>query len=421
MSGAGDRAEAARLLARVTAQGVTTDQALGARSTSPLARELIMGSLRHYFSLTATVDRALHRPLKPADQDLRMLMVIGVYQLAYLRVPDHAAIHETVAACTLLGKAWARGLVNAVLRRAAREGPLAAGSEHPPWLEQALRESYPDADAIMAASNTQAPMAIRINTARIAPDAYLARLAATGIHSRPAAGGPGPETRVLLEPRPAESLPGYLEGLVAVQDAGAQFAARLLAPGPGERVLDACAAPGGKLFHLRERYPDAALTALERSAPRLAHLRSEAGRLGHEGVEIIEGDATGHDWWDGRSFHAVLLDAPCTGTGTLRRHPDVRVLRRAEDVPAMAELQHRLLSALWRVVEPGGTLLYCTCSILAAENDDVIARFIDGHADARPSPFELGTGRPTRYGWQLLPLEPDTDGFYYARMTRSGP
>ncbi len=423
---ADDRATAARLLHQVIARGRTTDQALADTNVSALTHEMVLGSLRHFFSLRALVRSALHRTLKGKDRILESLLIVGVYQLRHLRVPDHAAIFETVEACERLGRPWARGLVNAVLRRCASQPPSAGDSEHPPWLERALSREYADADAIMAADNERAPMTLRINLTRTTPAAYVAHLDGAGISSRPPsfpeaapALGLGPETRVLLEPRPARSLPGFSEGLVSVQDAGAQFAAILLGSAAGERVLDACAAPGGKLFHLLERSPQARATALERDDDRLARLCVEGRRLGHRNFTAVAADATALDWWNGEPFHRVLLDAPCSGTGTLRRHPDIKVLRQEADLPALAALQLRLLSNLWRVLAPGGTLLYCTCSMLAAENDAVVSRFLADRPDAATRPFELTTGRATRHGWQLLPTQTDTDGFYYARMTRA--
>ncbi|MFW6092386.1 MAG: 16S rRNA (cytosine(967)-C(5))-methyltransferase RsmB [Pseudomonadota bacterium] len=425
-----ERARAAHLLHQVTDRRRTTDQALADQTVSPLVQELLYGSLRHYFSLCAAVNQTLRHPLKAKDHDLAALMIVGAYQLRYMRVPDHAAIHETVGACRALRKPWARGLVNAVLRKlAAADPPPAAAddSDHPPWLARTLRREYADAPALLAADNTRAPMTLRINRARSTVADYLARLDRAGLGHRAAcataAGDPGlapaEETRVLEHPLPVAELPGYAEGLVSVQDAGAQFAALLLAPEPGDRLLDACAAPGGKLFHLLERVPKLRAAALEARPERLAQLREEGRRLGHDEVTYLHGDASVLDWWDGVPFQRILVDAPCSGTGTLRRHPDIKILRRAEDVDAFARLQQRLLENLWRVLEPGGTLLYCTCSILAAENDDVVAAFLHQREDAELSSFRLASGRPTRLGWQLLPIDPDTDGFYYARMNKA--
>ena len=387
------------------------------------------GSLRHYFSLTAAVNPWLRQPFRPKDLDVFHLLIVGAYQLHHTRIPDHAAISETVSACARLGKPWARGLVNAVLRRCQDERD--AGSEdvvsfeHPPWLDARLRDQYgPAAEALMLASNQRAPMTLRINTRRAAPAVYQARLAEAGLRGGPPSldgtgVGPGDQAWVLESPTPAAGLPGFEEGQVAVQDAGAQFAAALLDPQPGQRVLDACAAPGGKLFHLLERHPEVQVTAIEQNPERLEHMLTEARRLGHDGFSAAAGDATARDWWDGQRFARILLDAPCSGTGTLRRHPDIKVLRNEQDVARHRDLQARLLANLWHVLEPGGSLLYCTCSVLAEENDDVIGAFLARQADARIDPIRLASGSPRQYGWQLLPTNPHTDGFYYARLRKA--
>lgn len=423
---AAQRADAARLLERVTVRGQTTDQAFGSLpQVTPLVHELVLGSLRHWWSLSKLVDACVHKPLPVKDQDIRLLMVVGAYQLRHTRIPDHAAIHETVEACRVLRKPWACRLVNAVLRRCTRRSQLKneQSFETPGWLEQALRADYDDAEAIMLANLARAPMSVRINRLRIEPEAWVERASAAGISLRPAGHasadfGPGPETRTLVEPVPVRDLPGYAEGLVSVQDAGAQYAAWLLEPAPGDRVLDACAAPGGKLFHLMERQPNARYLGIDLSERRIAWVQHEAERLGHRGVALAIADATTTDWWDGEPFQRILLDAPCTGTGTLRRHPDIKLLRRPEEVPAAAELQARLLANLWRTLAPGGRLVYCTCSLLTAENDAVLDGFLATHADARLEPVALASGRPMRHGWQLLPTDPVTDGFYYSRVRK---
>jgi len=356
---AAQRANAARLVHRVVSKRQTTDQVVATADLPPLIQELVYGSLRHYFSLSQTVRTALHRPLKPQDRELESLMVVGAYQLFHTRIPDHAAIAETVEACVVMGKPWAKGLVNAVLRKCLTAGYPERSFEHPLWLDAALRSEYSDAEALMAANNQRAPMSIRINLTRTAVDDYLASLSAAGIESRPAqpagletavvANGAiwtGPETRVLASPVPSRRLPGYAEGLVSIQDAGAQVTAHLLAPRQGDRVLDACAAPGGKLFHLMERHRGVQWMALEKNPRRLAQLDQDANRLGHRDYRSVAGDATALDWWDGQPYQHILIDAPCSGTGTLRRHPDIKLLRRQEKINSFAELQSRLLANL---------------------------------------------------------------------------
>ena len=367
--------------------------------------------------------------------DVYALLLTGAYQLQHTRVPDHAALFETVAATQLLGKAWAKGLVNAVLRKlppgaasadavadAAAGAPAGATAqavtEHPPWLQRRLEDQYgPDAAALMRANNARAPLCLRINTRKIEPPSYRRHLDAAGIEYTDTW---LPEALVLKAPRPAATLPGFVDGWVAVQDIASQLAVVPLLDRvtPGQRLLDACSAPGGKLFRLIEADRALAITAIDSSAGRLAAMRGIADRLGHKRFECREADALALDWWDGAPFDHLVLDAPCSGTGTLRRHPEIKVIRRSGDIARSAAQQAALLVNLWRTVRRGGTLLYCTCSILAEENDQVVGTFLGNHGDAHSCRISLPTGRATRYGWQLLPLEPVTDGLYVAMIEK---
>ena len=417
------RARAARAVDAVRRKGLPLDEILGA-GTPPLLRELAYGTCRHYFSLRAAADARLAHPLRDRDQDVYALLLVGLYQLRHLRLPDHAAVSETVAAARVLGKPWAKGLVNGILRRAAK-APAALASEaseeerwdHPAWLIEALRKSWPDAcPELFAANNSRAPLAIRVNRAQNGVLAYRALLDAAGLVHRP---GLAPASLVLETPVPANRLPGHDAGWVAVQDDGAQLAATLLQCAPGARVLDACAAPGGKSFALLEEDPTLALTALDASEDRLGRLRAEARRLGHEPARIVAGDATNTAWWDGNPFDAILLDAPCSGTGTLRRHPDIKVSRTPAHVRNAARLQRAMLDGLWGVLSSGGALLYCTCSVLPEENDAVIEGFLAATPDASPVPVEAPRGRATRRGCVVLPSPGGPDGFYYARLAKT--
>ncbi|MEZ5553763.1 MAG: 16S rRNA (cytosine(967)-C(5))-methyltransferase RsmB [Pseudomonadales bacterium] len=451
MADANERAQAARLLEAVICQHQTTDQSFGNQTVTSLVSELVYGTLRHYFSLTEALDRHLSRPLRSKDQDLYCLMLVGAYQLRHLRIPAHAAVHATVDGCRTLRKPWAAKLVNAVLRAMAAEAsaaePESAQNERsfelPDWLKARLEAEYGGrAPALMGGLLKRAPMCLRVNQTRTSVTDYTTRLNEAGIAHRP---GWMPESLYLEVPVPARKLPGLASGEVSIQDAGALFACGLLtrphaanpyAPdlqtadhrppsGEAQDILDACAAPGGKLFHLAEACPDASLWGVELSRSRLEHLRTEARRLGHNQVNLIEGDATEQTWWPGQAFDAILLDAPCSGTGTLRRHPDIKILLAPERLTEYAGLQSALLRNLWQMLRPGGVLVYCTCSLLEAENDAVIGAFLAETADAAIAPFALPTGIPTRHGWQLLPgIEPpaapalSTDGFYYARLFR---
>lgn len=439
-----ERARAARTLVDIIHEGRTTDQSFGRRAghgarsspeASPLISELVYGSLRYYLLLEPAVTRHLSRPFRTKDYDLKLLLIVGAYQLIFMRIPDHAAINETVNACRALKKPWARALINAVLRKVAADKTPIIASEHsfglPAWLLQRLQQDLPDhADALAEASLERAPMSLRVNLLRADSADCRQALDQDGIVAHP---GWLPEHLILEQPVPTRQLPGHAEGYLSVQDGGALFAAELIiaslagADRSSPAILDACAAPGGKLFHLAERLPEASLTGVEISAERLAHMRDEASRLGHDDIRLLKGDATGNDWLPAADtvFDVILLDAPCSGSGTLRRHPDIKLLRQPEDLTAYARQQSRLLDNLWQRLTPGGTLLYCTCSLFAEENDQVIAAFLAEHADASIEPLTLPLGMATRHGWQLLPLPAGdsvpnrtVDGFYFARMTR---
>lgn len=382
-----------------------------------MCRELTYGCLRHYFSLAEALEARLARPLRTKDLDVFCLLLVGAYQLQRMRVPGHAAINETVSAVRALGKPWAAALVNAVLRKLPTS-PVGDASDHPPWMQGKIEAQYGDqAPALLRANNQRAPMGLRVNRRKIEPADYRALLKRADIAFDNAW---LPESILLRKPQPAASLPGFPDGAVAVQDAGAQLVGGFMGQQlqDGCRVLDACAAPGGKLFHLLESGLELAVTALDSAPTRLHTLAEMAGRLGHEGFRAIAADACGLDWWDGEPFDFVLIDAPCSGSGTLRRHPDIKVTRTPQQVRHASQLQGALLRNLWRTVRPGCTLLYCTCSILAEENDQVIESFLEAREDAQVAGVELPTGMATRFGWQMLPTEPATDGFYLARIDK---
>lgn len=423
------RAAAAEVLHAVV-NGASLEAGLQARAPAlgqdrALVQELCYGGLRYWWQLHTAVHACIAKPLKPADRILASLLVIGLYQLLHTRIPDHAALDATVSACDALARPWARGLVNAVLRRVTRlsaseREALWAGNDagewnHPPWLLAQLQQDWPQAwPAICAANDARAPMTLRVHAGKIARDDYLARLAAADLA---AAAHPTCASAIALSvPVAVERLPDFASGIVSVQDAAAQFAAPLLAPPAGARVLDACAAPGGKAAHLLEREPSLALTAVEREPARAARLAATLARTGG-GAEIKIADAgTPAQWWDGQPFSHILLDAPCSATGVIRRHPDIKLHRRARDVAASVAEQARLLAALWPLLARGGKLLYATCSILKAENAQQMAAFVATHADAAVLPCTLPTGAAEGIGWQILPGAAGMDGFYYALL-----
>ena len=418
MSPADLRAKAAHALAAVRrGRGLRDIIEPGAPS---LVTELAYGACRHFYSIRAEVDARLERAMRKSDQDLYALLMIGVYQIRHTDIPAHAAVSETVAAASALRKPWARPLVNAVLRRIAKT-PLTfstdeARHDHPQWLIDALEAAHPDAcPELFEINNSRAPMALRVNCAKSDPLRYRSQLDAAGLGYRP---GMTPDAVILERPMPARQLPGYEPGWVAVQDEGAQLAAGLLDPRPGSAVLDACAAPGGKAFHLLERDPSLNVTALDQDETRLAYLKRDARRLGHSFRHVIAGDATGAAWWDGGAFDAILLDVPCSGTGTLRRHPDIKVNRRPDALARTIERQRALLAGVWPTLSCGGTLLYCTCSILPAENQDIVAGFTQQTPDAKARPIRANWGRDAGPGRLLLPRKDGSDGFFFALIDK---
>jgi 16S rRNA (cytosine967-C5)-methyltransferase len=395
----------------------------------PLVQELCYGVLRWFPRLEALAARLLSRKLKARDRDVQALILAGLYQLLHMRLAAHAAVDETVKAARALGKPWAAGLVNAVLRGFLRErerlteeldrGDEAVALAHPRWLYERLRADWPqEYRAVLEANNAHPPMVLRVNRLKTERPDYLRRLEEEGHRAQPA---PYTEDGVVLE-RPVDvtNLPGFSEGWVSVQDGAAQLAAPLLGAQPGARVLDACAAPGGKAGHILEREPSVELTALDMDGARLLRVQENLARLGLSACSV-QGDATAPaGWWDGRPYAAILLDAPCSATGVIRRHPDIKLLRRAEDIAALAEVQQRILEALWALLEPGGhVLLYATCSVLREENEQQIARFLAAHPDARERSVEAPWGRACRHGRQILPGEAGMDGFYFALLEKA--
>lgn len=409
-------AAAARAVGRVLA-GENLNAGLDAvrpRTLRPAAQDLSFNALRGYGLLDAVLDRLLDRPLK--DKDLRALLLVALAELVGRPQHAHTVVHQAVEACVILGQPRAKGLVNGVLRafqRRARalvaeiEATETGRFRHPQWWIDRLRAAYPDRwqEALLAA-NAHPPMTLRVNQRRTSVDAYLAQLGAAGMGAR----APGGAALVLDRPCRMDALPGFREGLVSVQDKGAQAAAPLLDVRPGMRVLDACAAPGGKTAHLLE-LADCELLAIDLSAERLARVEENLRRLGLAAT-VRQGDAASpQSFWDGRPFDRILADVPCSASGVVRRHPDIRWLRRGGDIAGFAAAQARMLEALWRLLVPGGTLLYATCSVFPEENGLQVRGFLDRHPEALQMPLAgLGDG-------QILPGS-ETDGFYYALLEK---
>lgn len=392
-----------------------------------LARELAFGVMRWLPRLCALLAELLERPLKRRDQDVQGILLLGLYQLIYTRIPAHAAVAESVSLARTLRKPWSAGLVNASLRRFQREREAlldrvnrgdSARYSHPAWLVDRIRDAWPDHwRDVLTANNAHAPMTLRVNARHGTRDAYLRQLHAAGIAAEP---GVFTDNGIVLEtPVDVGLLPEFAGGAVSVQDAGAQLAAPILEPAPGLRVLDACAAPGGKTAHLLETENRLVeVVALDASADRVERLRDTLSRLALRCTVMHADAARPESWWDGKPFDRVLLDAPCTATGIIRRHPDIKFHRRPEDVVRLESIQSSLLDALWPVLARGGLLLYATCSILPGENRDRITSFLGSHSDAEHRPIDAPWGRSDVVGRQILTGEHGMDGFYYALLAK---
>lgn len=429
VAGSAPRALAARILDAVLHHGRSLRAELAAALPAlddtrdrALVEAICFAALRQRARYDAALAAWLAKPLAARDRPLRALLHAGFAQLDPLALPAHAAVAATVEAARALGRTHQAGLVNALLRRAQREGLPAADpvAAWPDWLRMRLQADWPDdVDAIVAASAAPAPLWLRVNRRQGDRDAYAARLGEAGIEAA-APEGLADALR-LAEAVPVAALPGFAEGAVSVQDGAAQQVADVLAPAPGARVLDACAAPGGKAAHLLERDPSLRLTALDVDAARLGRVHETLDRLGlAAGARLQVADATAPaQWWNGDRFDAILLDAPCSATGIVRRQPDVLLHRRARDIEALAALQARLLDALWPTLAPGGVLVYATCSILRDENARQVAVFLARTPDARAEDPGDRCGRGDGPGRQRLPGDGGMDGFFLARLRRA--
>jgi 16S rRNA (cytosine967-C5)-methyltransferase len=452
-SSAAVRARVAKIVADVAERGRSLDAALIAEAQSNkdatkqergLLRALSYDSIRWYIRLDTLLERLLSRPNQKLDPEIRALTIVGLCQLLYTDIPEHAAVDETVAATRLLGQPKAAGFVNAILRRCQREHvtllkeidrDLAIRTAHPRWLVERLRQDWGDrAAAILDANNERPPFWIRVNRLRASAANYRSQLQDTEI--KVAASALDDSALRLDKAMDVGDLPGFDAGLVSVQDAAAQCAAHLLDPQAGERILDACAAPGGKTGHLLELAPElAALTAVDVSPERLARVTQNLQRLGLS-ARVVAGDAAEpSDWWDGQAFHRILLDVPCSATGVIRRHPDIKLLRRPDDIAALAARQAQLLRNLWPLLLPGGRLLYASCSVLRAETSAVIAGFLADQPQARDVTREVGAMKLKSVapgglnglaapdeagpGVRIAAGSAGLDGFYYALLEKS--
>ncbi|TWI01683.1 16S rRNA (cytosine967-C5)-methyltransferase [Luteimonas cucumeris] len=430
MSGASSRVAAARVLDAVLHRGRSLKAelavalpALADPRDRALVEAICFAALRQRARHDAALKAWIAKPLPKRDDELRALLRAGFAQVDALGLPAHAAVAATVEATRAMGRAHQAGMVNALLRRALREGlPEAdAADAWPTWLREQLRAEWPgEFAAIIAASAVPASTWLRVNARRVARDNYVDTLREAGIEGVVPV-GLADAVRVDASVAVA-SLPGFATGDVSIQDGAAQLVADALSPARGARVLDACAAPGGKSAHLLERDPSLRLTAVDSDARRLRKVAETLARLQLEdGAVLSVADASRpQTWWDGAPFDAILLDAPCSATGIVRRQPDILLHRRESDLASVVELQARLLDAVWSMLRPGGVLLYATCSILKAENEQQVAAFLARTPDATIDPLDERFGHLAGAGRQRLPGEDGMDGFFYARLRKGG-
>jgi 16S rRNA (cytosine967-C5)-methyltransferase len=424
------RLAAAEIVADVLQEGQSLTAALeGVLPSVPSAKDraliqaLCFGVCRFYHRLDFILNELLEKPIK--DRQIRALALVGLYQLRAMRIKPHAAVSETVKGASK--KPWAKALLNALLRNYLRNQadleqkadlyPSAALC-HPVWLIEQIRQDWPrQATTLWMENNRQPPMALRVNLSRLSREHYLRLLAERDISAETV--DFCASAVLLTQPVPVELLPGFDEGLVSVQDTAAQLAAYLLEVKPGQRVLDVCAAPGGKTAHILELQPQLAkLVAVDKEASRMERLTGNLKRLKLQ-ADVVTGDAARPDtWWDGRLFDRILVDAPCSALGVIRRHPDIKLLRRPDDIGTLQILQQSILQAVWPLLAPGGLLLYATCSILKQENEGQMTAFLSAHADAVELPIVADWGVSQSCGRQILTGEHAMDGFYYARLEK---
>ena len=393
---------------------------------SALARNLAYGVLRWLTALEWLATKLLVKPLKKREIEVQRLILLGLQQLWHDHTASHAAVNETAECARLLGKPWAVGLINAVLRRFQREQEVflsrmeQAGeqSAHPNWLLKEIQKDWPEQwQGVIDANNRQAPLWLRINREKTDEANLRNDLKNAGFE---VSDHPFARDAISISPAAAVAkIPGFEKGWLSVQDPAAQLARDLLDPRPGERILDACAAPGGKTAHLLESCNEIELTVLDKNAQRIEQISQNLHRLGLNAATITADAAATETWWKGEKFDKILLDAPCSATGVIRRHPEIKWLRSSEQVDKVTQIQAGLLTALWPLLKDGGLLVYATCSILKRENNQQIHQFLEQHADAVTEVPVVEWGMASPVGRQILPGDAQMDGFFYAVLRKS--
>jgi 16S rRNA (cytosine967-C5)-methyltransferase len=393
-----------------------------------LCLELVQGVLRWRWRLEFYLQSYLQKPLRNKDRDVHLLLLLALYEVTQMHTPDYASVNEAVQLTRALGKSWASALVNGVLRQCIRDLQADALPEpdtesaryaHPDWLLARIHADWPQHwQEILEANNTRALLWLRVNASQNSTANYQQQLSECGLASQthPYA----TEALSLDQACDVTALPGFAEGAVSVQDASAQIAAHLLAARAGERILDLCAAPGGKTCHLLELQPDLDVVAVDIEAERMQRVQQNLQRTRTRAECIVADAREVESWWNGIVFDRILLDAPCSASGVIRRHPDIKSLRRDDDIAALVELQQQILRAAWSTLKPGGELLYVTCSLLRVENEQQIENFLSSHPEAQELAIASSLGMACGHGRQCLPGEMGGDGFYFARLRKPG-
>ncbi len=428
------RLTAARILSSVAKDGHSLTESLdsGLKSVEDVkdkafVQALCYGVIRQYHRLDFILDQVLAKSLRNKDNDIKMLLLAGLYQIHYMRVKPHAAVSETVSAVGR--KSWAKSLINAVLRQYIREQEslekradeiYSVSYSHPKWLLARLKKDWPDqAMQIIRQNNQQAPMVLRVNLMKISVDGYIDLLQENGVNAQVSSYC---ETAITLEePVAVEQLPGFTEGMVSVQDTAAQLSVSLLALEQGQTVLDLCAAPGGKTAAILEKvHGQASVFAVDVDASRMEKVKQNLARLGLQANMLVADATEVGDKFDDLKFDRILVDAPCSALGVIRRHPDIKLLRRDKDIDELVNIQQKILQTAWQLLSPGGLLVYATCSVLQVENEKQLASFINSHADSTHLPIKAEWGMAREYGRQILTGDSGMDGFYYARLLKQG-
>ena len=386
-----------------------------------LLQELVFGICRWHFALRSHYQQWLHKPIPKRFQAAHTLLALGVYQLHFMRIPAHAALNETVSLAEALDLTPLKGMINAILRKSSNSDGDALRQQfqasHAPWLQQKLLHNWPEqAAAIFEANNSHPPMTLRVNKLKSSRAIYLDRLAKAGIDAQPCQYAD--QAIQLNKASPVESLPDFDSGAVSVQDEAAQLCTSLLDIEDSHRILDACAAPGGKTCAILEQGKQVELLALDSDAARAKRIEQNLKRLNLScDIKVAEAELL-DSWWDGRPFDRILVDAPCSATGVIRRHPDIKLLRREGDIKNLAELQLKMLGELWKTLASGGKLLYATCSVFPQENSRIIQRFLKQESSAELVPICADWGHDTGFGRQLFPQKDAHDGFFYACLRK---